>query len=328
MICFDLEGPLSPQDNAYEVMDLSESGGKVFEALSEYDDILALKERPGYEPGDTLKLIVPFLKYYGIVEDGIKEVSEGAVLVQGMKEVVSWLKGAGQQVRIISTSYEQHAHIVGRRLGVSEEEIASTHLWLEDISFDSDVVKRLEKIEKKIIAGGLSDEVAGMLDELYFKSGLFERIGVEVVGGQRKVDVLLKFAREAGEDVSGVVAIGDSITDYKMLREVSSRGGLAVAFNANQYCLPYANVAIATLDGRAILPVIEEFIHGGTQGALEKVEELEEDITRLEDGFGHLLENSPRPFYSLIKKSQGLDEVLRIHKDMRMRVRGEAGKLG
>ncbi len=328
MICFDLEGPLSPQDNAYEVMGLSENGGKVFEALSEYDDILALKDRPGYEPGDTLKLIVPFLKYYGIVEEDIKAVSEGAVLVQGMKEAVRWLKSAGQQVRIISTSYEQHAHTIGRRLGVSEEEIASTSLRLEDISFDSDVTKRLENIEKKIIEGGLSDEVTGMLDELYFTSGLFDRIEIEVVGGQRKVDALLNFARAAGEHVSGVVAIGDSITDYKMLREVGSGGGLAVAFNANQYCLPYADVAVATFDGRAILPVIEGFIHGGKQGALEKAEELEQDIAKLEDGFEYLLENSPPPFYNLIEKSTGLDGILKAHMDMRMHIRGEAGKLG
>lgn len=328
MICFDLEGPLSPQDNAYAIMGLTESGGTVFEALSEYDDFLALKGRPGYEPGDTLKLIIPFLKYYGITEDGIKGVSEGAGLVQGMKEAVGWLKSVGQQIRIISTSYEQHARTIGRRLGVSAGEIASTRLRLEDISFDSDVMERLEKIEKGIIVGGLSDEIIGMLDEFYFSTGLFERIGVEVVGGQRKVDALMKFAEVADEEVSSVVAIGDSITDYKMLREVSARGGLSVAFNANKYCLPYADVAIATLDGRAILPVIEAFIDGAKRGALEKVEELELDITKLDNGFGYLLENSPRPFYSMIAKSQDLDDILKVHTDMRTIVRGEAGKLG
>jgi energy-converting hydrogenase A subunit R len=128
MICFDLEGPLSPQDNAYEVMKLAKNGGTVFEALSKYDDILALKGRTGYEPGDTLKLIVPFLIYYGITEQDIKTVSERAVLVDGMKETVDWLRGEGIPVRIISTSYQQHAHSVGERLGVSKDDIASTLL--------------------------------------------------------------------------------------------------------------------------------------------------------------------------------------------------------
>ena len=60
-IFFDLEGPISPQDNAYEVLGLAKDGERVFEVISKYDDILTLEGREGYEPGDTLKLIVPFL---------------------------------------------------------------------------------------------------------------------------------------------------------------------------------------------------------------------------------------------------------------------------
>ena len=68
-ICFDLEGPLSPQDNAYELMRLFPNGGKIFEVISRYDDLLTLEEREDYEPGDTLALIVPFLLLHNISED-------------------------------------------------------------------------------------------------------------------------------------------------------------------------------------------------------------------------------------------------------------------
>jgi energy-converting hydrogenase A subunit R len=88
MICFDLEGPLSPQDNAYEVMGIAQNGSKVFEVLSEFDDILALEGMEGYEPGDTLKLIIPFLIYYDLHENEIREVSDRAALVKGMKETI------------------------------------------------------------------------------------------------------------------------------------------------------------------------------------------------------------------------------------------------
>ena len=329
MICFDLEGPLSPQDNAYEVMSLSENGRHVFEALSEYDDFLALENRADYEPGDTLKLIVPFLKYYGISEADIARVSEGALLVSGMKDTVEQLRVMGQRVRIISTSYEQHAGSVGGRLGVTGEDIASTELRLEDTSFDEFVNTSLERIENEVLKGGLSDEVTRMLEELYFSSGLFEEIGVKVVGGQRKVDALLRFATEAGEDISSVVAIGDSITDYKMLREVSrDGGGLAIAFNANKYCLPYADVGVATLDGRAVLPLIEAFTSGGRTGALQRAAELEADIDGLESGYSYLLETEKRPVYTVVGGNKDLDSVLKVHSDMRMKVRGEAGKLG
>ena len=43
-ICFDLEGPLSPQDKAYELMKLFPNGDKIFEVISRYADMLALEE--------------------------------------------------------------------------------------------------------------------------------------------------------------------------------------------------------------------------------------------------------------------------------------------
>ena len=55
-ICFDLEGPLSPHDNAYELMKLFPNGDKIFEVISRYDDLLTLEEREDYEPGDIVAL--------------------------------------------------------------------------------------------------------------------------------------------------------------------------------------------------------------------------------------------------------------------------------
>ena len=57
LICFDLEGPLVPQDNAYELMKLFPSGGKIFEVISRYDDLLTLEGRADYEPGDCVARI-------------------------------------------------------------------------------------------------------------------------------------------------------------------------------------------------------------------------------------------------------------------------------
>jgi energy-converting hydrogenase A subunit R len=50
LVAFDLEGPLSPQDNAYELMAIIPDGRRLFERLSRYDDLLALSGRPNYEP--------------------------------------------------------------------------------------------------------------------------------------------------------------------------------------------------------------------------------------------------------------------------------------
>jgi len=67
----DCEGPISKNDNAYELCErFLPEGAAFFERVSRYDDYLAdVVRKPGYRPGDTLRLILPFLRAYG-VSDG------------------------------------------------------------------------------------------------------------------------------------------------------------------------------------------------------------------------------------------------------------------
>ena len=76
----DCEGPISKNDNA---MELSEfyipNGHRLFAIVSKYDDYLAdVERRPGYKAGDTLKLILPFLKAFGVRTRG-SESSAGTI---------------------------------------------------------------------------------------------------------------------------------------------------------------------------------------------------------------------------------------------------------
>ena len=109
-ICFDLEGPLSPQDNAYELMKLFPQGDRIFELISRYDDLLTLEERPNYEPGDTLALIVPFLLYHRMSEEDIRRLAQRAKLVDGASELIFGLHFRRWRVFCISTTYEQSWH--------------------------------------------------------------------------------------------------------------------------------------------------------------------------------------------------------------------------
>jgi len=62
----DCEGPLSKNDNAYELAEhFMPDGARFFAIVSKYDDVQAdVVERHGYKAGDTLRLILPFLKAY------------------------------------------------------------------------------------------------------------------------------------------------------------------------------------------------------------------------------------------------------------------------
>ncbi|RLA85280.1 MAG: energy-converting hydrogenase A, subunit R, partial [Deltaproteobacteria bacterium] len=63
----DCEGPISKNDNAFELCcHFIPEGEKFFSLLSRYDDYLAyVEKREGYKAGDTLRLIVPFLIAFG-----------------------------------------------------------------------------------------------------------------------------------------------------------------------------------------------------------------------------------------------------------------------
>ncbi len=71
----DCEGPISKNDNAFEATaHFVPNGDRLFALISKYDDVLAdVVKKPGYNAGDTLKLILPFLKAYGVTDKGLRE---------------------------------------------------------------------------------------------------------------------------------------------------------------------------------------------------------------------------------------------------------------
>lgn len=362
VICFDLEGPLSPQDNAYEVMGLVNDGHKVFEVLSKYDDILALEKRPGYEPGDTLSLILPFLVSHGITEEDIRTVSATAGIVSGVEYTIGRLKESGWDPYIISTSYEQHACSIAERIGVSPENVYCTRLPLD--AFDGKSTEELSMVEdtERMILEELfpvvDDEGAtGMIKERLDKffwgflpgTGLGKFMkGVKVVGGQRKVDSVYAVSKKTGVYIGDMIVVGDSITDYKMLGEVKSRGGVSVVFNGNEYSIPYANIGLASPDMRMILAITSLYASSGKKAVFDFVCEWEEkrdvyaagaesipdDMIPLDVKDYLVGKKGDRDFlFPCLHQLENIDEskqqeVLRLHKKARSLVRGACAKLG
>lgn len=315
LIAFDLEGPLSPQDNAYEVMGLTERGYELFERLSRYDDILTLEERPDYEPGDTLYLIIPFLIAEGITEEDIFKVSQKAGLTPGAKETVDALKQKGFQIVIISTSYEPHARHIGSRLGISEEFIACTPFKAEGLRLTPQERELILSEKKSIIEISLNDEerLKKELDSFYLERlpslEIYKDIKkIKVVGGRRKVEALIRFMERFNAQPSETVCIGDSITDFRMLDYINKAGGLAIVFNGNEYSLPYGTVAVASETLEAVIPLIENFYRYGYEGLKKAIPYHAE--------------------YCLVCETNDMDSLITIHKLMRKKIRGRAAQLG
>jgi energy-converting hydrogenase A subunit R len=326
VICFDLEGPLATQDNAFELMKLFPGGGKLFETISRYDDLLTLEGKAGYEPGDTLALIAPFLVYHDIKERDISVLARKATLTGGAAALVSRLGAQGWNVFCISTSYEQYALHVAHRLNIFSQNVACTSFPLDKISrmLNKEDLRPLEAVEKNILSALLVDDdwIKKQLDRFYWKELPKTRLGalleqVRPVGGQRKVEALERFAKAKRQPLSNWVVVGDSITDFKMLEAVDQAGGLAIAFNANEYALPHATMGLASTYIYDLLPVLDAW-KKGKRPAVEKLVKIKEQAGGKGD----------REHFHWLAGIDDIASPLEIHKRVRRVVREEAAALG
>ncbi len=327
LIAFDLEGPLSPQDNAYELMKLFPGGDRIFEVISRYDDLLTVENREGYEAGDTLAVIVPFLVLHHVTEADITSLAAKATLISGAADIISKLQFSSWRVFCITTTYEQYAIHITHKLGIYAHNVACTPFPLNKFvgMLSKEEIDLLEQAEKEILTlePAMDDEkIKRSLDVFFGEKLPATELGkaikeVKPIGGGRKLAALNKFAETNNQPLSGWVAVGDSITDSKMLQAVEEAGGLAIAFNANEYALPHATMGLASTHISDLLDVLQAFAKGQRRGAERLVREKERLGGKGDRGYFHWLSG---------RKS--VDEVIEIHKRIRRLVREEAGKLG
>jgi len=138
------------------------------------------------------------------------------------------------------------------------------------------------------------DRIVNRLDEFFFQQlpalG-FDVFSTRVIGGERKAEAIRAIAHEKGIALRDVIAVGDSITDYKMLNEVATHDGVAVVFNGNEYAVPYANVGLASVDIRFLYLVCEAFERGGKGAVIDVVTRWEDNRSNFEKDPANISDN-------------------------------------
>lgn len=325
IVCFDLEGPLSPEDCAYNLMKLIPVGGPLFEAISRYDDLLTLEGREGYEPGDTLALIFPFLRHHGLGEKEVISLAEQATLIPGAAELIQEIREQNSEAFCVTTTYQPYAQRLAQRVGIPPEKVAATPFPQEAKALEPGEAKLVEAAEKELpqIYPKQGDAtLKDRLDRFFWKELQNTNLGrlfsqVKPVGGQRKVAAVQQFARVAGAPPRRIAVVGDSITDYKMFQAIRQQGGLAVAFNANEYALPYATIGLASSNIADLMPVLDGWLRNG----LTEVERL---VTHLE----RMSTPGDRSNFQWLVSKKDFTASLAVHKQIRALVRASAAKLG
>lgn len=287
----DCEGPISKNDNAYELTEhFVPDGSTLFALISKYDDIQAdIVKRKGYKAGDTLRLILPFLKAYEVMNKKIEKFSaENILLVPNAKDTLRFVKGIMPSF-IVSTSYEQYMHALCDAIDFPFDNVYCTTLNIDKYQVSEKEKEKLKQLKEEIVAmpkieipenatslNAFSEKdrkTIRRLDEIFWKEISEMDCGkmlkeVNPIGGFEKAKAIEDIADKVGVKFSDMMYIGDSITDVQSFQLVRENGGLAVSFNGNNYAVREAEVAVLSNNTAVTSVLAEVFSHHGREGVL------------------------------------------------------------
>jgi energy-converting hydrogenase A subunit R len=353
----DCEGPISKNDNAFEITaSFVPSGGKLFTVISKYDDMLAgVVKKSGYSAGDTLKLILPFLKAFDVTDQKMRQFSaRNLVLIRDSKETLQHVRGIAD-VFIISTSYEHYIHALCDALDFPFENTYCTKLNLDGFSLTEEEKKRLKVLAAEIAempliqisesAKSVKDfsekdqKTIARLEEIFWGELTSTCCGqlfseVKPVGGVQKADSVQDVARKLHLPLSDVMYVGDSITDVEAFKLVRNNCGLTVSFNGNSYAVKEAEIAILSESSMVTAAIAEVFCQHGKQRALQ----LAKQWTRESLKGSTVREKLPEWFFGSFPRAvpkiqivtaENRDALAKESSEFRKKVRGETvGRLG
>ncbi len=353
----DCEGPISKNDNAFELTaHFVPDGDKLFSLISKYDDVLAdVVKKQGYNAGDTLKLILPFLKAYDVMDRQMEEFSEQTlVLIAGSKATLKHIMGVAEAF-IVSTSYEHYIRALCKAVEFPFENTYCTKLSLDKYALTAQEKQKLKAIAKEISAMSMvtipkgakslddfspeDKKTVRRLDQIFWTEipktccgKIFSE--VTAVGGEQKAEAIRDIIKKLRVPLSSVMYVGDSITDVEAFQLVRGSGGLTVSFNGNTYAVKNAEVAVMSENSVVTAVLADVFLRQGKARAIQVAEKWRSEFLEQSGIEPVLLERLFALYLKALPKVQivtpaNMETLSRESSEFRKKVRGEAvGKLG
>jgi energy-converting hydrogenase A subunit R len=353
----DCEGPISKNDNAFELTSyFVPDGDKLFTVVSRYDDVLAeLSKKPGYEAGGTLKLVLPFLKACGVTDHKMRQFSaEHLVCIPGTRDTLQHVRSTAPTY-IISASYEHYLRALCEVLEFPFENTYCTRVCMdkygirekekEELKQAAREIAKLPVFEIPLDAESLDDlpreyqKTVRRLDEIFWKKIAEMEIGriyceVNPVGGGEKAEAIRDIVHRLGVAVADVMYVGDSITDEEAFKLVERNGGLTVSFNGNQYAVRNAEVAVLSENSVVTAVIAEAFLRFGKPEALDMVKSWNRKTLEKSSVSQTLIRRLFELYPDRLPKAKiiterNIEALVEESSRFRNRVRGEAvGRLG
>ena len=339
----DCEGPLTLNDNAFELADnFIENGGDLFKILSLYDDYLVdVVKKPDYKAGNTLKLILPFFVVENLKNEDLIDFSRNNIYsVNDSKFLLEYLKGT-MNTYIVSTSYGQYIEAVSNYMEVPFENTFYTNVNVDELELTDDEIEKINEYKNSILE---NPDDYDLFDEIFFSEisemGIYDKIReIEVVGGQGKKLAIDEIIKRDAINTNEILYIGDSITDVEPLDFARKNNGISISFNGNEYPLKVAEIAIVSPSAIATAVIADIYARHDKNNVLEFIDDYNstENMEKLFDDCDIDDEIKKRFFsiftnnYPLIQiiTDENYENILKESKKMRNDIRGQdIGGLG
>ena len=339
----DCEGPLTLNDNAYEMAaEFIENGGELFKILSLYDDYLVdVVKMPDYKAGNTLKLILPFFVVENLTNSDFIDFSKNNIYaVRDSKFLLNYLKEA-MNIYIVSTSYGQYIEAVSDYMDVPFENTFYTNVDIDCLELTPDEIQKVTEFKGLILE---NPDDYKMFDDIFFnqiaKMGIYEKIkDIKVVGGQGKKLAIDDIIKRDSINTDELLYIGDSITDVEPLEFARKNNGISISFNGNEYPLKVAEIAIVSPSALTTAVIANVYAKNDKDKVLEFIKDynISNDLKNLFDDYS-IDEEIKNKFFEVFAENYPLiqiitddnyENILKISKDMRNNIRGQdIGGLG
>jgi len=352
----DCEGPISKNDNAYELAEkFIPNGDRFFANVSKYDDVLAdVFHKRGYTAGSTLKLVLPFFKAYGVTDKMMEDFSaQDILLIAGSQTTLQHVLSISCPY-IVSTSYEHYIRALCKVADFPYKNTYCTQVSLDKTPITPQEGDQLREISQEIaqtrqieippVAASAEDfcdcdqTILQRFDEIFWeilpRMNVGKFLDVVTVGGEQKAESIRNAAKRHNTDLCDVMYVGDSITDVEAFRLVHEGGGLSISFNGNSYAVKNAEVAVQSESNLVTAVLADVFCKQGKSAALKLIEHWN-PVSFKQSGVDAGL---MRKFQTVtaaglpkvqIVTFQNMDSVIRESSEFRKRVRGVSiGRLG
>ncbi len=343
----DCEGPLTVNDNAFELCkEFIPEGDKFFHRISQYDDYLFdIEKRPGYQAGNTLKLILPFLLAFGVNQEQVYQFSlKTLLLVKGADETLKRLKGY-LPLYLISTSYSPYIEALCKATGFDFSNTYSTYIdldrWKLSVTEKDYImsltykISSLPEITWDNNAKSIDDlsievqEAISILDDIIWHEVKNLEVGkivdeVTTIGANEKAKALMDIAKKNSVGLSDIMYVGDSITDVEAFRLLNTNNGLSVSFNGNKYAVNEAQLIVAAPDTSILTLLGILYAKGGKDKVLEVVRTLSCNGDYSFDDEGLDIKISSQVAIANKSDIEDIEKYINLSLKMRTTVRGAA----